>query len=69
MISEAKLAANKRNSLKGGVKSREGKLKSRRNARAAYRAVEMGSWHEYAGKVVVVLSPLSGEPVPVAADD
>ncbi|HWE36386.1 MAG TPA: hypothetical protein VG406_07410, partial [Isosphaeraceae bacterium] len=32
MISEAKLAANRRNSLKGGVKTREGKNKSRRNA-------------------------------------
>jgi hypothetical protein len=32
MISEAKLAANRRNSIKGGVKTREGKLKSRRNA-------------------------------------
>ena len=29
MISEAKLAANQRNSLKGGVKTREGKNKSR----------------------------------------
>ncbi|HWE37292.1 MAG TPA: hypothetical protein VG406_12060 [Isosphaeraceae bacterium] len=42
MISEAKLAANRRNSLKGGVKTREGKLKSRRNAlKHGYRAEEV----------------------------
>jgi hypothetical protein len=32
MISEAKLAANRRNALKGGVKTREGRLRSRRSA-------------------------------------
>jgi hypothetical protein len=32
MISEAKLAANRKNALRGGVKTREGRLKSRRNA-------------------------------------
>jgi hypothetical protein len=32
MISEAKLAANRKNALRGGVKTREGRLKSRHNA-------------------------------------
>jgi hypothetical protein len=42
MISEAKLTANRRNALRGGVKTREGKEKSRRNAlKHGYRAEQV----------------------------